>query len=133
MKKAAIYIRVSTAEQNTEMQRADLQEYADRRGHQVYGIYEDVISGATKKRPALDRLMSDARKRRFDIVLVWKFDRFARSLSMLINHLEAFEQLGIDFISYHEEIDTTTAMGKLFFSINAAYAEFERGIIKARV
>ena len=131
-KKAAIYVRVSTAEQNTDMQLSDLQEYAGRRGYEIFNVYEDIITGAAKKRPALDRLMDDAKKRRFDVVLVWKFDRFARSLKMLIDHLELFEQLGIDFISYKENIDTTTAMGKLIFSINAAYAEFER-TIKDRV
>lgn len=132
-KKAAIYIRVSTAEQNTEMQRADLQEYAARRGYQIYEVYEDVISGATKKRPALDRLINAAKKRKFDIVLVWKFDRFARSVDMLIEHLELFNSLGIDFISYQENIDTTSSMGKLIFTINAAYAAFERNIIGERV
>jgi DNA invertase Pin-like site-specific DNA recombinase len=132
-KKAAIYVRVSTAEQNTDMQLTDLQEYAERRGYEVFHVYKDIITGTAKQRKALDQLMEDARKRRFDIVLVWKFDRFARSLKMLIDHLELFEQLGIDFISYQESIDTTTSMGKLIFSINAAYAEFERGIIKERV
>jgi len=132
-KKAAIYVRVSTAEQNTDMQLSDLQEYADRRGYTIFNVYEDIITGAAKKRPALDRLTDDAKKRRFDVVLVWKFDRFARSLKMLIDHLELFKDLGIDFISYKENIDTTTAMGKLVFSINAAYAEFERTIIKDRV
>jgi DNA invertase Pin-like site-specific DNA recombinase len=77
--------------------------------------------------------MDDARKRRFDIVLVWKFDRFARSLQMLVNALAEFEELGIDFISYQENIDTTTGMGKLIFNINSAYAEFEREIIRERV
>jgi DNA invertase Pin-like site-specific DNA recombinase len=96
-KKAAIYVRVSTAEQNTDMQLSDLQEYADRRGYTIFNVYEDIITGAAKKRPALDRLMDDAKKCRFDVVLVWRFDRFARSLKMLIDHLELFEQLGIDF------------------------------------
>jgi DNA invertase Pin-like site-specific DNA recombinase len=132
-KKAAIYVRVSTAEQNTDMQRNDLQEYADRRGYTIFHVYEDIITGAARERKALDRLIDDAKKRRFDVVLVWKFDRFARSLKMLIDHLELFQELGIDFISYQENIDTTTAMGKLVFSINAAYADFERSIIKERV
>jgi DNA invertase Pin-like site-specific DNA recombinase len=132
-KKVAIYVRVSTTEQNTDMQLSDLKEYAERRGHQVYEIYEDVITGAAKQRPALDRLIADAKKRRFDIVLVWKFDRFARSLQMLINSLELLKELGIDFISYKDDIDTTTSMGKLMFHINAAYAEYEREIIKERV
>ena len=131
--KAAIYIRVSTAEQNTAMQLKDLQEYAERRGYEIYNIYEEVISGAAKQRKALDQMLNDAKKRKFDIVLVWKFDRFARSLKMLVDHLELFKELGIDFISYKENIDTTTTMGKLIFNINAAYAEFERDIIRERV
>src|SRR3954454_13521331 len=77
--------------------------------------------------------MDDARKRKFDIVLVWKFDRFARSLKMLVDSLALFQELGIDFISYKENIDTTTSMGRLIFHINSAYAEFEREIIKDRV
>jgi DNA invertase Pin-like site-specific DNA recombinase len=77
--------------------------------------------------------MDDARKRKFDIVLVWKFDRFARSLKMLVDSLALFQELGIDFISFKENIDTTTSMGRLIFHINSAYAEFEREIIKDRV
>jgi DNA invertase Pin-like site-specific DNA recombinase len=77
--------------------------------------------------------MDDAKKRKFDIVLVWKFDRFARSLKMLVDSLALFQELGIDFISFKENIDTTTSMGKLIFNINSAYAEFERDIIRDRV
>ena len=77
--------------------------------------------------------MDDAKKRKFDIVLVWKFDRFARSLKMLVDGLALFQELGIDFISYKENIDTTTSMGKLIFNINSAYAEVERDIIRDRV
>jgi DNA invertase Pin-like site-specific DNA recombinase len=91
------------------------------------------FSGAAKERKALDQLMDDAKKRKFDIVLVWKFDRFARSLKMLVDSLALFQELGIDFISFKENIDTTTSMGRLIFHINSAYAEFEREIIKDRV
>jgi DNA invertase Pin-like site-specific DNA recombinase len=132
-KKVALYVRVSTTDQKTESQLYDLQEYVARRGDEIYAIYEDVMSGATMKRPALDRLLDDARKRRFDLVLVWKFDRFARSLKMLVESLTLFQELGIDFVSYQENIDTTTSMGKLIFHVNSAYAEFERDIIRERV
>lgn len=133
MKHVAIYTRVSTDEQKSDLQLLDLKEYAAKRGYKIYNYYEDVISGTAKERKALDRLMDDARKRKFDIVLVWKFDRFARSLKMLVDSLALFQELGIDFISYRENIDTTTSMGRLIFHINSAYAEFEREIIRERV
>src|SRR5258708_7724130 len=88
LKKAAIYMRVSTTEQKTDMQLRDLTQYAAKRGYEIFRTYEDVISGATNKRPALRELMNDAKKRKFDIVLVWKFDRFARSLTKLVSSLE---------------------------------------------
>src|SRR5687768_11673533 len=132
-KKVALYTRVSTDEQKTDLQLMDLKEYVRRRGYEIHNFYEDVISGVTKERKALDLLMDDARKRKFDIVLVWKFDRFARSLKMLVDSLALFQDLGIDFISYKENIDTTTSMGRLIFHINSAYAEFEREIIRDRV
>jgi DNA invertase Pin-like site-specific DNA recombinase len=132
-KKVALYTRVSTEEQKTDLQLMDLKEYIQKRGYTIYNTYEDIISGATKERKALDQLMADAKHRKFDIVLVWKFDRFARSLKMLVDSLALFEELGIDFISYKENIDTTTSMGRLIFHINSAYAEFEREIIKDRV
>jgi DNA invertase Pin-like site-specific DNA recombinase len=133
MKQVAIYTRVSTADQNLDLQINDLSEYANKRGWQIYRIFEDKISGTTKTRPQLDQLFKDAKIRKFDIVLVWKFDRFARSLKMLVDSLELFKDLGIDFVSYKESIDTTTSMGRLIFNINSAYAEFEREIIGDRV
>jgi DNA invertase Pin-like site-specific DNA recombinase len=132
-KKVAIYTRVSTDEQKTDLQLMDLKEYVQKRGYETFNFYEDIVSGAAKERKALDQLMDDAKKRKFDIVLVWKFDRFARSLKMLVDGLALFQELGIDFISYKENIDTTTSMGKLIFNINSAYAEFERDIIRDRV
>jgi DNA invertase Pin-like site-specific DNA recombinase len=132
-KKVAIYTRVSTDEQKTDLQLMDLKEYVQRRRYEIFHFYEDIVSGAAKERKALDQLMDDAKKRKFDIVLVWKFDRFARSLKMLVDGLALFQELGIDFISYKENIDTTTSMGKLIFNINSAYAEFERDIIRDRV
>jgi len=132
-KKVAIYTRVSTEEQKTDLQLMDLKEYVVRRGYEIYNFYEDVVSGTTKERKALDQLFEDANKRKFDIILVWKFDRFARSLKMLVDSLALFQELGIDFISFKENIDTTTSMGRLIFHINSAYAEFEREIIRDRV
>jgi DNA invertase Pin-like site-specific DNA recombinase len=132
-KTVALYTRVSTEEQKTDLQLMDLKEYSQKRGYTIYNTYEDIISGTVKERKALDQLMTDAKHRKFDIVLVWKFDRFARSLKMLVDSLALFQELGIDFISYKENIDTTTSMGRLIFHINSAYAEFEREIIKDRV
>src|SRR5688572_24030128 len=91
-KTVAIYTRVSTEEQKTDLQLMDLQDYVQKRGYTIYNTYEDIISGVTKERQALDRLMEDARKRKFDIVLVWKFDRFARSLKMLVDSLALFQE-----------------------------------------
>lgn len=133
MKQVAIYTRVSTEDQKTDLQLLDLKEYVAKRGYAIYQIYEDVASGATTSRVQLDQLMHDAKHRKFDIVLVWKFDRFDRSLKMLVDFLALFQELGIDFISYKENIDTTTSMGRLIFHINSAYAEFEREIIRDRV
>src|SRR5579859_7124499 len=132
-KTVAIYARVSTDDQHVDLQIQELTAYVKQRGYSLYRMYEDTISGATRSRPNLDLLLVDARHRKFDIVLVWKFDRFARSLKMLVEYLELFQELGIDFISYKENIDTTTSMGRLIFHINSAYAEFEREIIRERV
>ncbi len=132
-KKVAIYTRVSTQEQSTSMQIRDLEEYAQKRGWVLHQIFEDKASGSVKSRPELDKLFEQVKQRKFDIVLVWKFDRFARSLKMLVDSLELFKDLGIDFVSFKESIDTTTAMGRLIFSINSAYAEFEKELIRDRV
>lgn len=134
--RAALYGRVSTKDrgQDTEVQLRELREFASRRGWQVFGEYVDNgVSGAKENRPELDRLMADAHKRRFDLVIVWKFDRFARSVSHLVRALETFSSLGIEFVSLGEQVDTTTAAGKLMFQIIAAMAEFERSLISERV
>lgn len=134
MTKVAVYCRVSTTEQSPEMQREDLRECIQRRKWEVYREYVDHgISGSEQKRPALNELMADARKGKFDAVIVWRFDRFARSLSHLIDALNEFSKLGIDFVSYTENIDTTTPSGRLVFSIIGAIAEFERSLIRERV
>lgn len=133
-KRAAIYARVSTTEQCTDMQIAELRELAQRRGWQVACEYVDEgVSGTKSSRPQLDKLMADSRRRRFDLVLVFRFDRFARSTSHLLSALEEFRSLGIDFVSCHEAIDTTTPLGKMVFTVVAAVAELERSIIVERV
>ncbi len=133
MKAAALYARVSTLDQNCEVQLQDLRRYAGHRFAQ-YREYIDVgVSGAQRHRPQLDMLMKDAQKRLFDVVLVWKFDRFARSLKQLIESLDEFSSLGIDFVSYTEGVDTTTPTGQLLFHIVGAVAQFERDLIAERV
>jgi len=132
-KTAALYARVSTVDQNCEVQLQDLRRFAGQRFAQ-YREYIDVgVSGAQRHRPQLDALKRDARKRLFDVVLVWKFDRFARSLKHLIESLDEFSSLGIDFISYTEGVDTTTPTGQLLFHIVGAVAQFERDLIAERV
>ena len=132
-KVAALYARVSTLDQNCEVQLEDLRRYAGKR-FASYCEYTDAgVSGTQRHRPQLDALMRDARRRLFDVVLVWKFDRFARSLKHLIESLDEFSALGIDFISLTEGIDTTTPAGQLLFHIVGAVAQFERDLIAERV
>ncbi len=133
-KRVALYQRCSTTDQNVEMQDADLKQYCAQRGLAIHKVYVDKgISGSKDRRPALDALMNDARKRRFDAVLVWRFDRFARSTRHLITALEEFRHFGIDFISFQENIDTSSPMGKAMFTVVAAVAELERSLIAERV
>jgi DNA invertase Pin-like site-specific DNA recombinase len=132
----ALYMRVSTKGhgQTTDTQALALREYAQRRGFEIVGEYRDEgISGSKDSRPALDRLMKDARARKFDVVIVARFDRFARSVSHLLRALEEFSHLGIDFVSLSESIDTSTPMGKMIFTVLGAVAELERNLIKERV
>jgi DNA invertase Pin-like site-specific DNA recombinase len=134
--RAAIYARVSTANngQDPTMQTRELREYCERRGWQVVGEYVDLgISGAKEKRPELDRLMADAHRRRFDAIVVWRFDRFARSVSHLLRALENFQALGIEFVSLSENVDTSTPTGKMVFTVLGAVAELERSLIAERV
>ncbi len=133
MKKVIIYARVSTKEQNVDMQLTDLRQYAEARKLNVVREYIDYASGAKSDRENYKKLFDDVRKRKTDIVLVWKFDRFARSTKELINALEEFNNLGVDFISYKENIDTSTPTGKILFTMISAFAEFERAIIRERV
>jgi len=131
--KCAIYCRVSTRDQSVEMQLVQLREYAQRRGWEIAGEYiDEAVSGIKKRRPGLDRLMADCQQRRIDVVLVWKFDRFARSVTHLTQALETFQSLGIDFISYSQNLDTSTPMGKMLFVILGAVGELERDLIRER-
>jgi len=130
----ALYARVSTTDQSTDSQLLDLRRYVSERIWQSYKEYVDEgISGTKDSRPALNELMNDAKKRRFHVVLVWRFDRFARSTKHLILALEEFKNLGIDFVSYQENIDTSSPLGSAIFTIISAVAQLERDIIAERV
>ncbi len=132
--RVAIYARVSTTDQSTDSQLLDLRRYVAERGWHLYREYTDNgVSGTKDSRPALNELMNDAKKRRFDVVLVWRFDRFARSTKHLILALEEFKNLGIDFVSYQENIDTSSPLGSAIFTIISAVAQLERDIISERV
>ena len=134
--RVAIYARVSTANngQDPTMQTRELEEFCQHRGWNISGQYVDQgVSGAKDSRPELNRLMADAHLRRFDVIAVWKFDRFARSVSHLLRALEAFQALGIEFVSLSEQIDTSTPTGKMVFTILGAVAELERSLIVDRV
>jgi DNA invertase Pin-like site-specific DNA recombinase len=134
--RVAIYARVSTTNhgQDVSMQTRELRQFAEARGWTIAGEYVDEgISGAKDSRPELNRLMADAHKRRFDVVCVWRFDRFARSVSHLLRALETFKALGIDFVSFSEQMDTSTPAGKMVFTVLGAVAELERSLIVERV
>jgi DNA invertase Pin-like site-specific DNA recombinase len=133
--RAAIYARVSTnSGQDPHMQIRELREYCQRRGWEIAGEYVDAgVCGAKEHRPQLDVLLAACRKRRVDAVVVYRYDRFARSLRQLVNALEEFRSLGIEFISLHEGVDTSTPNGRLVFGIFASIAEFERELIRDRV
>jgi DNA invertase Pin-like site-specific DNA recombinase len=133
--RAALYARVSTSNhgQDTGLQVGELRRVAEQRGWTVTEYVDDGVSGARDSRPALDRLMQDARTGRLDVVAVFRFDRFARSSRHLLAALEEFRVLGVSFVSLREQVDTTTPMGKAVFTIIAAVSELERDIIKERV
>lgn len=133
-KRAAIYARVSTlVGQSPAMQLDVLREYAARRELEVVAEYVDHgVTGARDCRPELDRLMAGARQRMFDVLLVYRFDRFARGVRHLVTALDEFQALGVEFVSYSESLDTSTPMGRAMFSIVAALAELERNIVVER-
>jgi DNA invertase Pin-like site-specific DNA recombinase len=132
--KIGIYARVSTKDQSCELQIRDLRAYCTARGFDLVREYIDVgQSGAKDSRPELNKLMDDARKRQFDVIIVWRFDRFARSTRHLLTALEEFRSLGIQFISYQENVDTSTPLGQALFTIVSAVAQLERELIRERV
>lgn len=134
--RVALYARVSTSngQQDPEMQLAEMREYAGRRCWEIVGEYTDQgVSGSKESRPQLSRLMTDAHRRRFDSVLVWKIDRFGRSLKHLVNALADLGAYGVAFISLRDNLDLSTPSGRLMFQIIGAMAEFERALIQERV
>src|SRR5216683_1368209 len=134
-KRIALYARVSTSngQQDPEMQLRELREYAEHRGLTIVGDYIDRMTGSKDSRPSLNRLMADAGRRKFDAVLVWKLDRFGRSLRHLVNALAELEAMGLTFISLRDNLDLSTPSGRLMFQIIGAMAEFERSLIQERV
>src|ERR1035438_5099072 len=128
-----IYAHVSTKDQSCELQVRDLRAYCAARGFDLTREYVDVgQSGAKDSRPELNKLMDDARQRQFDAIVVWRFDRFARSTKHLLTALEEFRSLGIQFISYQENVDTSTPLGQALFTIVSAVAQLERDLIRER-
>lgn len=134
-KRAAIYARVSTLDkgQDPETQLRELREYCQRRGFEIEGEYVDYASGKTENREQYQQMKDSIRKRFIDVVLVLRYDRFARSTQALVNALKEFQVLGVDFISYQENIDTTTPQGEMVFTIMASLAQFESRLISERV
>jgi len=134
MQKAAIYGRVSTADQHVETQLYQLRELAARRGYEVVHEYTDIgVSGSRARRPGLDAMLADAHRRRFGIVLVAAFDRVARSVKHFLTVVDELNDLGIEFLSARENIDTSGAMGRMFVTIIGCVAELERSLIIERI
>ena len=132
--KAALYLRVSTVDQTTLNQELELKEYCERNKIEIYGIYKDEgISGTKASRPELDRMLQDMRQRMFDTIVVWKFDRLGRSTAHLLQVLQELQNKDIRLIATTQNIDTSTPMGKFFFTILAGFAEMEREIIVERI
>ena len=136
MKRAAIYVRVSTDKQTIENQLRELRQIAERRGWEVVHEYHDAGIGGAKgreARPGLDEMLKDAQRRRFDVVMAWAIDRLGRSLIDLLGTIQALEAYGIDLYLDQQSVDTTTPAGRLMFQITGAFAEFERSMIRQRV
>jgi DNA invertase Pin-like site-specific DNA recombinase len=130
--KVAIYCRVSTEDQHVSKQVDICKEWAERNGHNIFNIYEDVISGSKASRPSFNSLLDDMRKYKFRAIVVTKLDRLGRSLQHLISLLDEFKSKGVEFIAVTQNIDTTTPAGRLQWQIMGAFAEFEREIIRER-
>jgi DNA invertase Pin-like site-specific DNA recombinase len=133
MKRAALYSRVSTYDQNPQTQILDLRQMADQRGYEIVQEYSDKISGTKAKRPGLDQMMTDARRGRFDVVLVWACDRIARSTRHFLEVLDDLSRLEVEFVSFRENIDTGGPLGRAIVVIIGAVAELERSLIVERV
>ncbi len=133
MKRAALYMRVSTVDQHPETQLLDLRQMAAQRGYEVVAEFTDKISGTKARRPGLDQMMADARRGRFDVVLVWASDRIARSVKHFLDVLDELNRLQIEFISFRENIDTAGPLGRAIVVIIGAIAELERNLIIERV
>ena len=133
MKRAALYLRVSTLDQHPESQLHDLEQLARQRGYEVVQQYTDRVTGTRARRPGLDQMLSDARRGRFDVVLVWACDRLARSVRHFLEVLDELHHLGIEFISFREQLDTSGALGRAVIVIIGAIAELERSLIVERV
>jgi DNA invertase Pin-like site-specific DNA recombinase len=133
IKRAALYLRVSSLDQHPQTQLYDLQQLASQRGYEIVKTYTDKISGAKARRPALDELLADARRRKFDVVVVWAFDRMARSVRHFLEVLDELNQLNVEFVSHRENIDTGGALGRAMIVIVGAIAELERNLITERV
>jgi DNA invertase Pin-like site-specific DNA recombinase len=133
--KAACYIRISTVEQNSALQLAELRQYIEARGWELAGVYQDTMSGAKSSRPGLNRLMADAKARRIDVICVWKLDRFGRSLVDCLNNIQALESCGVRFIAITQGLDTDqqNPASRFLLHVLGAAAEFERSLIKERV
>ena len=133
MKRAGLYLRVSTVDQHPETQLLDLRQMAAQRGYEIVQEYTDRISGAKARRPGLDELMRDAKRGRFDVVLIWACDRIARSTRHLLDVLDELNRLGVEFVSFREQIDTGGPLGRAIVVIIGAIAELERSLIVERV
>jgi DNA invertase Pin-like site-specific DNA recombinase len=133
MKRAAVYVRTSTVDQNLQTQLLDLQQMASQRGLDIVQQYSDQVSGTKARRPGLDRMMADARRGRFDVVLVWASDRIARSVKNFLEILDELRRLNIEFISFREQLDTGGALGRAVTVIVGAVAELERSLVVERV
>jgi DNA invertase Pin-like site-specific DNA recombinase len=133
MKRAALYTRISTPDQSTEPQLLDLRQMSKARGYEIVREYSDTISGTKSKRPGLDALLSDARRHRFDVVVVWAFDRMARSVRHFLEVLDELNHLNIEFVSFRENVDTGGPLGRALVVIIGAISELERSLIVERV
>lgn len=131
--RTALYVRVSSQDQNTDLQKQELQDFVSRRGWNIAGIYEDRATGTNDQRPMLQKLLNDARARRFDILVCWKLDRLFRSLKGLIATLQELSELHIQFVSLRDNLDLTTSQGRLLMHLLGAFGEFEVSLIRERV